>query len=292
MPDLRPITARLADKLSAIEQLMMQLLDISPIERFRNDPESMIVVLGPSHHFSKGTEEQKRLQLLVQEQYSRWLEQFRLLFQGAPHDMKRQIAKTDEFVTSWINLNGSFAVPATTSKAKERFSEEIKVFAQLLKLREGTGKQSMIVVPDTNALIRNPNVLGMVPIAGTTSYTAILTSTVIRELDILKSDYRKDPDFRKKVDGVIQRITGLRNQGSINAGVTVNKTVTIKMFPKEPDFKKTLSWLDSQVNDDRLIATALEIQRGEPSSIVVLVTSDMNMQSKAELAELPFVETP
>jgi predicted ribonuclease YlaK len=37
---------------------------------------------------------------------------------------------------------------------------------------------------------------------------------------------------------------------------------------------------------------AFELQREHPTAAVVLVTGDANMQTKAELARLPFVEPP
>jgi predicted ribonuclease YlaK len=99
-------------------------------------------------------------------------------------------------------------------------------------------------------------------------------------------------DFRKKVDSVIKRIKGFRQQGNMREGITVNKTVTVKMQAEEPNFDETLSWLDRENADDRIIANALELQRKEPSSMVILVTADINYQNKAEAANLPFVEPP
>ena len=54
----------------------------------------------------------------------------------------------------------------------------------------------------------------------------------------------------------------------------------------------TLGWLDPSNNDDRIIANALELQRTYPSDKVVLVTGDINLQNKAELAKLPYAEPP
>ena len=96
----------------------------------------------------------------------------------------------------------------------------------------------------------------------------------------------------KKVQSIITRLKGLRRQGNMHEGVKVNKVITVKMIAHEPDFKKTLSWLDPTNKDDCIIAATLEVQREEPSSIVVLVTNDINHQNKAEMANLPFIEPP
>lgn len=149
----------------------------------------------------------------------------------------------------------------------------------------------MILVPDTNALIMCPDVSHFAESVEQSNYTVILISTVLKELDKLKRDHR-DMDFRKKVDAVIRRIKGFRQQGNLREGITVNKTVTVKMQAEEPNFDETLSWLDKENDDDRIIANILEIQRKEPSSMVILVTADINHQNKAEAANLPFVEPP
>ena len=70
------------------------------------------------------------------------------------------------------------------------------------------------------------------------------------------------------------------------------KSITIKMVAKEPAFERTLSWLQKDNNDDRIIASSIEYQIDNPSHKVFLVTSDINLQNKAEMAKLPFFETP
>jgi len=60
----------------------------------------------------------------------------------------------------------------------------------------------------------------------------------------------------------------------------------------EPDFNKTLPWLDSSSADDRLLASFFDVVRRFPHSPVTLVSRDINLQNKAEFATLPFVEPP
>jgi len=61
---------------------------------------------------------------------------------------------------------------------------------------------------------------------------------------------------------------------------------------KEVDARAVLDWLDPTVPDDRLIACALRLQSDHPACCVVLITSDLNLQAKAEAAGLPYIETP
>lgn len=148
-----------------------------------------------------------------------------------------------------------------------------------------------ILIPDTNSLIAVPDLSCYSEITGRENYTALVVPTVLSELDSLKVNHR-DQDFRSKVNAVIRRLKGLRQQGSLLKGVTINKTVTVKMVAQEPNFDSTLHWLDPTNNDDRIVASALQVQRTYPSSTVILVTSDINLQNESEMASLPFSEPP
>ena len=48
--------------------------------------------------------------------------------------------------------------------------------------------------------------------------------------------------------------------------------------------EKSLSWLDPNVMDDRIIASALQIQVEHPAANILLVTGDINLQNKADVA--------
>ena len=54
----------------------------------------------------------------------------------------------------------------------------------------------------------------------------------------------------------------------------------------------SLPWLDANNDDDRIIASVVEMMRVRPRCEVVLVTRDINMQNKAEFARITFVEPP
>jgi predicted ribonuclease YlaK len=60
----------------------------------------------------------------------------------------------------------------------------------------------------------------------------------------------------------------------------------------EPKFEETLPWLDPVNNDDRILASMIEVMRRYPRSLVALVTRDINLQNKAEFARVVFIEPP
>jgi predicted ribonuclease YlaK len=167
----------------------------------------------------------------------------------------------------------------------------MQTYYRLLGRFKSSDNPIIILVPDTNALIKAPDVGSYGAVVEQDKYTVVILPTVLSELDELKITHRSE-EFRDKVESVIRRLKGLRQQGNMHDGVTVNNVVTVKMIAKEPDFKETLSWLDPTNNDDRIIAATLEVQREEPSSIVILVTTEINHQNKAAMADIPFIEPP
>jgi hypothetical protein len=82
-------------------------------------------------------------------------------------------------------------------------------------------------------------------------------------------------------------------RGDIRTGVTLRRDRSVvRLTAPEPDFERTLSWLDPTSKDDRLLASVLEVLREHPHSPVILVTRDVNMQNKASHAGIPFIEPP
>ena len=61
---------------------------------------------------------------------------------------------------------------------------------------------------------------------------------------------------------------------------------------REPDLKNTLSWLDPSNNDDRIIASVLALQADSPSAQVILVSGDINLLNKADVAMIETAELP
>jgi len=291
VPKLIPLANQLSQKLSQIEKEILKLIEASTIKEFRNDPFSSVVFISPPYYWGETDENQKRIQMEIKMIYIPWIESFRLLFKNASLEVKKQIDETDIAIISYVEKNADWGLPATIEEAKIQFKNKIKTFYDLLRMVEDKNRRALIIVPDTNVLITSPDIAKYSEVVGETQYTVMLVPTVLSELDKLKITGR-EKEFRDKVTSVINRIKGLRLQGSLLEGVKVNKTITVKMIPIEPNFTNNLHWLDPTNNDDRIIASTLEIQRLDPSAIVTLMTSDINLQNKAEMANLPFVEPP
>jgi hypothetical protein len=172
----------------------------------------------------------------------------------------------------------------------QRLSDKLNFFRSLLEQHFGD-ETDFVLVPDTNALLKAADPAQYSDVIDSTSFTFVILPTVLSELDGLKRS-RATQAVGDKAEKVIRIVKGLRKQGSVLEGVTVAKTITVKMIPTEPRMADLPSWLDPNNQDDRIIGSVLEIQSARPSTVVVLVTDDMNLQNKAEMAFLPWAEPP
>ena len=280
--------SRLRQQLQNIGERMMDLLDISTVH-LRGDPDGPFVITGVPYSFGEANADQEELQTEIKDAYSAWFEQFSLLFHNTPRAIQKRIDETKESVMKWIEQQVSWDIQATIEECKTKFRERIRVFYELIPNQPDVPE--LIVVPDTNALIKAPEPSHYSQVVGQNKYEFILIPTVVKELGDLEKR-TVDNEFREKLRSVNRRMKGWRRQGYLQNGVTDNKTVTVRTVAKEPKVSQTLSWLDASNNDDRIVASVLEIQRLRPSAIVVLVTADNILQTKAELANLPYLEPP
>jgi hypothetical protein len=247
------------------------------------------VVIAPTQYWDSPTEIEQTLQIRLKKSYGLWIETFKLFTENSPEASKRKIDQTDKFVINWIEKKSDWGIPNTIPEAKTKFETEIKFFYDTLNLYANNGDKEIIIIPDTNALIQEPDPKSYKILTASEKLIIIFLPTVLSELDELKIK-SSNPDFQKKVKSVITRLKGYRQQGNLMDGVIVEKTIKLKMIASEPNFERTLSWLDRENNDDRIIASALEIQRDNPSSAVCLVTSDINLQNKTEMARLSYID--
>lgn len=281
----------LRNRLASIEAKMIELLDCSTVSTRQDDPDSGIVVIAPEHYWGEPDDQQRRLQIELKSKYADWSEQMRLLFCGTPDDLQHEIANTDDFVRTWIERQSAWEIEPDKEANKRTFRKRIAVFHDALTTLDDAKRAKVTLVPDTNAFAWCPDPVQYRDIAGDDSYDFLLLPTVLSELDDLAMKARDD-GFREKVKAAIRRYKGWRAQGRLLDGVTVNQTITVRSVAREPTFEKTLHWLDRTIKDDRIVASVLELQRAMPSAMIVLVTSDVNLQNKADAASIPCAESP
>ncbi len=249
----------------------------------------LVVIAAPDYKWSALSPTQRTEQLELRRRFLAFVELLGLVLAYSPSDTLEILGSAKESVLRWIDGNSSqWELTGSSEKNEVLLRAEFRPFDRLLEALE-VHERVVIVVPDTNALAENPNPRSYASIAGAERFTFGLVPSVLQELDHQKDHARVD-SYREKVRRAVRMIKGWRAQGRLTEGVLVDRTITVKAFAKEPDFNRTLSWLDRDVQDDRTIASAFELQRQFPGAQVVLATRDVNLQNKAEIARLDWAE--
>lgn len=286
MSDHQTFLEKVESQLNELFPVIDEMMDNSSIF-YRDDNRSsdnFIVIGAPKYHYSKRDE---KTQILAREKLTTFISHIELILEHANPNTIQKTKETEKHLLGFIS-QGRGHVPSSTDSGKQFFRRECSIYQEFLKLFHKQESQ-LILVPDTNSLIQFSDPASYRKLFNE-PFTFLITPTVLSELDKLKINHRNE-EFRNKVKSVIKRLKGFRNQGNVLEGVTVDKTITIKMTAVEPDFSKTLKWLDPVNEDDRIIAGILELQVRNPADRLVLVTSDINLQNKAQAAMLNYTDT-
>lgn len=278
MPSWKPFSTQLADDLADVERDALALLDRSGLCPYPKDPVMAQFVIYPAYAFVELDDAGKQFQVTLMGKYKRWRDLYALLEAVLPPREKAQSLTAHKFVRSWLERDGAGCDVATIDEAKQLFSSQVDTFRKALRLL-AHGGTDIFAAADTNALTEEPDVTRYRGVLGTDRFVFLLLPTILGELDKLKVTAR--PEYRSRVDAAIRRIRGWEEQGDLNAGVVVDKSITVRAIAREPDFSSTVSWLDSTNADDRFLASSLEVQRTFPSGCVVVVSSDLNLRNKA-----------
>ncbi|MDD5569640.1 MAG: PIN domain-containing protein [Bacteroidales bacterium] len=277
---------KLEDQISSLIPLVDNLCNNSTIYYSNpNSEDSNVVFLGFDHYVWG----KKDLvgQLKLKEIYLKFIEDFNFLLSKANKQFQREIEKVNLQNIHIIEQSKAYS---TIEGTKTIFKNNLKKYSDYLNILKNSEEKQTIIIPDTNSLIQNPDPVAYRKLLSMDDFDFVILPTVLSELDKLKISHR-DELFRNKVKSVIKRLKGFRIQGDLLEGVTIDKTIIVKMIASEPNFTQTLNWLDSENMDDRIIASALEIQKSKHSSLIVIVTGDINLQNKAQMANFEFIDS-
>lgn len=291
------LAGRLLAELEAITRLMDELLDASIIDWVegrarRLARQTRVMVSGlPDGQWGPSDEKQLLLQRRLLEHWRPWLEMTQLLFSEDTAKRQKEILAAARATEAWLERSSRcHDIPSTIPEAKKIFRKKVEPLkAALTSLMAAPSR--VVAVPDTNVLLRSPDITTYAGVLETDAFVVLLVPAVLHELDEHKVNHR-NPEVREKARKFTTRIKGWRAQGNLSEGVKVQGTVFVRVEGREPNFEKTLSWLQRDVADDRILASLLEVQRRAPNDRVVLLTGDTAMLAKADAARVPTVDTP
>ena len=290
MISLQSFQKRLTSELDKIEAAILDLWQKSEIEEFRSNPHSLFKMMVHPYNWKTLPIEHRAGQAKLLSLYQHWYELFYRCHAKHSSDMRDSIDEINTYILAAIELKSNWSTAATFEENRNLLSQKISFFRSLLA-QHASEETLFVLVPDTNALLKSPDASQYCEVIESTAFRFVIVPTVLAELDGLKRSRTNQP-LGEKAERAIRVIKGLRRQGSVLEGVTVAKTITVQMIPTEPRMADLPSWLDPNNQDDRIIGCILEIQCSQPSAVVVLVTDDMNLQNKAEMAFLPWAEPP
>lgn len=188
-------------------------------------------------------------------------------------------------------LQNSLTWSKTICEVIENCTKSINKICSIVINIYSSKNDEPILVVDTNSLYINTE-LEKWSFETFEKFEIVITPSVLKDLDKHKIEHRNE-NVRAKALKLIKKIKEYRRRGKLSEGVPIVKEkINLRTIAIEPNFEKTLKWLDSKNEDDRLIAEFLEIMRSNGDRPVILVTEDINLQNKCELADLPFIEPP
>lgn len=282
-------------ELIQIEADVHDLLDRSGIRNVNpNSPDSAVWVAGAADWgWAPSSPALTADRMIVLDRYRAWQERLQRLLPRPTPDVADRLGRVDELIRRWLERPDKYDhdLSATIDEAKCLVDAQMQILRELVSLAASRRAERLRLVPDTNAVLHNPDVVSYHRAVHTDAFIVHLLPTVLRELDQLK-DRGANAEVRQKAQAYIRRLKRLRDKGSLAAGVTLTRTVTVRAESVDVDPPSVVSWLDRSVPDDRILAGALALQTKHPNDAVVLVTSDLNLQNKADAAGVSYVETP
>lgn len=284
----------------------MQSLSIKIRARFENITEELIslitrlsivefikptrgVIVMPRYYFDVVSAADRAKQISICEEYEKIFEILSYSFKNTPESLLSELKQSNKSYRLWLDLDSNWSLRNDASENEKRIREVSKEFEDFFKILDAKKGDEIILIPDTSSLLVSCDPLEYSKKINVEKFTILILPTVLAELDELKILHRNN-DVREKAKSVINRFKGWRNQGSLLDGVKVNKSITVKTISNEPDMQKTLTWLKSDVRDDRIIASTIDIQAKYSSSNIILCTQDINLQNKSEAALISFIE--
>lgn len=278
---------RLTISLKNVSDDLVNLIESVPVREMERHPN--IFIMAPDFYWRELSAEQKNKQIRLKRDYDQISEVLSALLSAAPKDIIGELEQADKDYRSWLEFESSWSISVNPKENIENFVKDSNSVFKIIEILSSGENHEKIVIPDTNSMMTNPDPTGYRAVVNSEGFRFLLLPTVLSELDELKMLHR-NPDARENANKCIKRIKGWRAQGSLQNGVIVDSTITVSASHKEPDMGSTLSWLDSEVKDDRIIANVLSVQAEYLNSSVTLITGDVNLQNKADAAYIDVAE--
>lgn len=262
------------------------LLEVSQVED-RFPPGSGVISAHPWKWRALDPKD-RRFQGAAREAVERWLEATRITLDAAGPEHRKEFDRLSSTLRRIYVRSADEDGPVSRTSAGNLESAEEAIENQFALIQELPGTHEpgrLILVPDTNALLQDPEIEEWE--VGEDNCEFVIVSQVQAELDAHKNSDRKTAGRAAKL---IRKFKEYSRRGDTLTGVALAGKKRFREVPIKPDMTIAPNWLDGGEPDDRILAAALEIASKSPSSTVVLVTRDRGLQNKSRSAGLPAVD--
>ncbi len=183
------------------------LCDATPLRNL-NSPYDAVHFMGSPHYcFPELPLEKKRLQSRVLEDYNNFLAIARALLRKQPDAVRVEIDGCDKTLREIIEQERVWH--ATSEEALIAATSAINGILTALSSLYDSNEGSVVLVPDTNALITQSPVIQKWRFNDFPEFEILLVPTILSELDKLKIEHR-NPAVRKKAQSIIRQVKEYR----------------------------------------------------------------------------------
>jgi hypothetical protein len=165
---------RLSEDLDRLEGQMGALLDASTIRYVNpNTPDSGVVFFGAADWgWGASDDAQSHMRMDLTGNYEEWMSRFGTLLRRATPQISKQVKQADGSIRKWLARERTdTSIPRTIAEAKQVASRRFDVLRESLRVLGEQGDDGLQVVPDTSALMNNPDLAGYAKGVGSSSFT-------------------------------------------------------------------------------------------------------------------------
>jgi len=212
---MQTVNDNLKEMANEIENLLLNLLlNHSSIYRW-NKPGSRIISTAGDYEYIELEEEGRQIQAQLLEKYRHFFALLSVMLKNQPKDTLNILSEEDSEIMRIIEQNVTWC--KNTQEALHEAVQALQTELELLNRLYDPSDGEAILVPDTNALLYNPD-LESWAFPDSAKFTIVLLPTVLSELDSLKMNHRNE-DVREKAKKLIRKIKDYRRRGSLASGV-------------------------------------------------------------------------
>lgn len=285
---VRDVILQACDRL---EREFAALMTYSKIEhRFEYSGGHVMIVSGLEFGWAPLPPEARPIQNALRRDYQEFAHLVDAVMSDQPSSLREEVTQGHLLILRDIDQDGG--TPTRTVQGHiDAASKALATLKRYVSERAEGNPSEVFLIPDTNAFYAHP-ALELWEFDECQRFTIVLTAAAVTELDRHR-DHHPNVAVMQKAAKLVRQIGEYRRRGRLVDGVPLTGTRSRLMaWPREPDMDRSLPWLDRRSADDRLLASAIEIARGRALSPVAIVTRDLNLQNKCELARMPFLWPP